>query len=409
MSISIKSKSVLISGASIAGPTLAYWLNTYGFNVTVVEKAPVLRSGGYRIDVRGKAVDVVERMGVMPAIRKVAPDVRGTSIINSKGKRIVDFDDPNVFGMRQANDAEIMRGDLANILYDVTKDEVEYIFNDSIFSITETGENIKVTFRNTPARTFDIVVGADGLHSNVRSLAFGNDNTFVKNFNYYISIFSIPNFFHLEHWELSYFLTGKIINVYNIDKHHEAKALFMFASDSAFIPQDPGEQKKMLTDHFKDAGWEVAKMLETLRDSEDFYFDSMSQVYMDSLSKGRIVLLGDAGYCPSPASGQGTSLALIGAYILAGELASSQGNYPVAFGSYEQQMRGFIDRNQKLAVENLKQMVPKTKAELWMRNNMMRLFLSLPWRKKILKGLLKKIQNKVDEAANAITLKDYTI
>ncbi len=408
MDTRLTNRNILISGASIAGPALAYWLKKYGFNVTIIEKAPELRSGGYRIDLRGVAIDIAEKMGIMPDIRNACTAMRGSSMVNGKGKRLVNLDDPNIFGMRQTNDTEIMRGDLSCILYEATKSEVEYIFNDSIAAITQTTEQVNVTFRNSPPRIFDLVVAADGLRSNVRKLAFNDSVVSVKDLGYYVSIFTIPNYFGLDHWELSYPSAGRIINVYSTGKCNEAKVFLMFASDTInYDYHDIEQQKQIVADHFRGVDWEVPKMLELMKNASDLFFDSVSQVHMNSLANGRVVLLGDAGYCASPASGQGTSLALTGAYVLAGELAASRGDHDMAFKNYQLEMAGFIKKNQALGREVLKEMVPKSKTHVWFQNNMLRLLLLLPNREKIFKSFLKEMQQHVNEAANAIIIKDY--
>ncbi|WP_183576651.1 FAD-dependent monooxygenase [Mucilaginibacter sp. X5P1] len=408
MNPGIQNKNILISGASIAGPALAWWLNKYDFNVTIVEKAPALREGGYRVDIRGAAADIVERMGLMSDIRKVGTALKGSSLVNKKGKTILELDDPNIFGMRQENDAEIMRGNLANILYQATHHNTEYIFNDSITGIFQTGKDVTVTFKNAAPRNFDLVVGADGLHSNVRNIAFGGDHSFVKDLDYYVSICTIPNYFKLDHWEISYPSAGKLINVYSTHRQQEAKAFFMFASPPIkYNYHDIAQQKNILVTHFRDAGWETEKLMQQMHSADDFYFDSVSQVHMDSLSKSRVVLLGDAGYCPSPASGQGTSMALVGAYVLAGELAAANSDHFTAFLKYEWEMKGFIRKNQQLGLSVLKEMIPKSKMQVWFQNTMLRLLTHSPWKNRVLKGILGKIQSDVEDAANAIELKDY--
>ena len=404
----IYSKNILISGASIAGPALAWWLNQYGFNVTVVEKAPELRKGGYRIDLRGVATDVAQRMDILNQVKELNTAMRGSSMINAEGKRYADLNDPNIFGMRQDTDVEIMRGELSGILYAETKDETEYIFDNSITALTQTDECVTVTFKHGEQRDFDLVVAADGLRSNVRGLAFDQEKASIDHLGYFISVFSIPNDYNLDHWELNYPAVDKIVNIYSTGKNREAKVLLMFAAPNTnYDHRDIAQQKQMVIDQFKNEGPAISNILEAIHDTPDFYFDAISQVKAESLSNGRVVLLGDAGYCPSPASGQGSSLAMVGAYVLAGELAASFGNHETAFANYESQMRWFVKANQQLGLTVLKDMVPKSKKQLWLQTVMLRLMLKLPGKEKLLRGFLKEMQRSVDEAANAIELKNY--
>ncbi|MGN8068679.1 FAD-dependent monooxygenase [Mucilaginibacter sp. 22184] len=404
----IYNRNILISGASIAGPALAWWLNRYGFNVTVVEKAPELRKGGYRIDLRGVATDVTERMGILNQVRELNTAMRGSSMINAEGKRYADLNDPNIFGMRQDTDVEIMRGELAGILYAETKDQTEYIFDNSITALTQTDNGVTVTFKHGEQRDFDLVVAADGLRSNVRGLAFEQEKTSIDHLGYFISVFSVPNDHNLDHWELNYPAVDKIINIYSTGKNREAKVMLMFAAPAVdYDHRDIARQKQMVINHFKHEGPVVSTILEAIHDTPDFYFDAISQVKTENLSNGRVVLLGDAGYCPSPASGQGSSLAMVGAYVLAGELAAAFGNHQIAFANYESQMRWFVKANQRLGVTVLKDMVPKSKKQLWLQTAMLRVMLKLPGKEKLLRSFLKEMQRTVDEAANAIELKNY--
>jgi len=404
MALALKNKHILISGASIAGPALAYWLTRYGFSVTVVEKAPAIREGGYRVDIRGTAVDIVERMGLFDEIKAKESTMRGSSVVNRKGERLVNFDDPNLFGMRQERDVEIMRGDLANVLYEATREEVNYIFDDTIVCFEEVDDRVLVQFKRGEARIFDLVVGADGLHSRVRSLAFEEDRTCIHHLGYYVAVFGVPNTFNLDHWELLYSSNGKAVNVFSMNEQEEAKVYCLFSTTEPvkYHHQDIPAQKKILLDHFRQEEGFITELLPYLSDTDDFYFDSISQVRLSALSSGRTVLLGDAGYCASPASGQGTSLALVGAYILAGELAKTAGEHTVAFAAYEQEMRTYIEKNQELGVWALEEMVPHSRKQAWFQLFMLRVLIRLPWRKQILKSFLKKIQETVDAAANAI-------
>jgi 2-polyprenyl-6-methoxyphenol hydroxylase-like FAD-dependent oxidoreductase len=399
----MKNRNVLISGASVAGPALAYWLRRHGFNPTVLERASAPRDGGYKIDIRGAAVDVVERMGLAAEIRAASTDMQGASFVNKDGKRVATID-AELFGGRADADVEIMRGDLTKILYEATRRDTEYLFDDSITSLTQVADGVRVTFERTEPRTFDLVVGADGLHSNVRSLAFGDESRFIRDLGCYVSIFTAPNRLDLDRWELLYAVDNRTTNVYSTRQDANLKAAFWFASEPlAYDRRDRAEQQRILTDAFDGVGWAVPELLESAQDAPDFYFDSISQVHMPIWSTGRVTLVGDAGYGPSPASGQGTSLALVGAYVLAGELAAAGGDHQVAFARYEEELRDFVAVNQALGERHVKTIVPRSKRQAWLQTVFLRALPYLPWRGMVLDAMTKPIQ----QAATAITLKDY--
>ena len=397
------SKTVLISGASIAGTTLAYWLRKHGCTPTVVERAPALREGGYKIDIRGAALDVVERMGVMPAIRAVPTDVRGGTIVTAEGKQAASMDG-DTFGGRESHDAEILRGDLNRILFDLTKDDVEYLFDDSIATLADGPDGVTVTFAGGSTRTFDLVVGADGLHSHTRSLAFGPEDKLVRDMGYYVSIFSVPNHLDLDRWEMTYVAPRRTALTYATAREPGAKAMFLFSADEITAGRrDRAQQERLLTDAYAGEGWEVPQLLAGVSSSPDFYFDSLSQVHLESWSTGRVALVGDAAYCASPASGQGTSLALVGGYILAGELAAAGGEHTAGFAAYEREMRPFAERNQKLGPANIKRMVLRSKGQVRFSMAMLALINRLPGKDKMMAKAIEPIQR----AARSITLKNY--
>ncbi|HEY4209146.1 MAG TPA: FAD-dependent monooxygenase [Puia sp.] len=399
---------VLISGASIAGPALAFWLQRYGFDVTVVEKTPAIRPGGYRIDLRGKAVEVAARMGLLDDIRQHHTALKGSSLVNGKGRRYTELGDPNLFGMRRPEDVELMRGHLAHILYQATKDKVTYLFDSAVTSVEESGDRVDVTFKNGAWDSYDYVVGADGLHSAVRRLTFGPDSSFLQHLGFNLCIFSVPNDQHLDHWELLYPMVQKGINVFSTHASADATAFFLFrAPASPLLHRDIEGQKQLLLDNFFNEGPAVRRLLSQMDSASDLYYDNVSQVHMPQLYKGRVVLLGDAGYCPSPASGQGTSLAMVGAYVLAGEMAKKAGDYLGAFAAYQQMMQPFIDQNQQLAETALKGMIPSSRLQLQFQNFMLRLLLHLPGKEKMLRVFFKKMQEAVNKAAQAIDLPNY--
>ncbi|MEV0349517.1 FAD-dependent monooxygenase [Nonomuraea sp. NPDC050680] len=387
--------NILISGASIAGTATAYWLRQHGFTPTVVERAPSIREGGYKVDIRGVALDVVERMGLLEAVRARSTDMRIATHYDGKGRRIAEMD-ADLFGGREGADAEIMRGDLNELLYDLTRDDVEYLFDDSITGIAEDGT---VTFERSAPRRFDLVVGADGMHSNTRGLVFGAESAFVRDLGYYISICTVPNRLGLDREEAVHAAPGRTANVYSTKQDSHAKALFMWSSQPlAYDRRDLAQQKELLAQAMAGVEWEVPALLEAVRGSTDFYFDSVSQIHMDRWSKGRVVLVGDAAYCASPASGQGTSLALVGAYVLAGELASGGG-----VDGYEREMRAYVDANQQLGPANVKGMVLPSRAVIWFQTRMLRLLPHLPGRDR----MIDRVTGPMARAATAITLKSY--
>jgi 2-polyprenyl-6-methoxyphenol hydroxylase-like FAD-dependent oxidoreductase len=244
------------------------------------------------------------------------------------------------------------------------------------------------------------VVGADGLHSNVRELAFGESSRFSTYLGYHVAIFTAANFLELDHWALVYNEPGKAVGAYSARQTTELKANLAFASPPLkYDHRNPHEQKQLVAAAFAGVGWQTPRLLEAMWEAPDFYFDSMSQIRMDRWSDGRVTLVGDAGYGPSPLSGQGTSLAVVGAYILAGELHAADGDHEVAFAAYEREMRPFVEENQRLAQFGGGLIAPRHQWQIWLRNRLIPILVSDPVRK--------RFPNRIQRAANAITLKDY--
>jgi 2-polyprenyl-6-methoxyphenol hydroxylase-like FAD-dependent oxidoreductase len=396
-------KNVLISGAGIAGLTCAYWLSRYGFTPTIVERGDTLRTGGYKIDIRGTALQVIQRMGIYDAVCAAATDMQGAYVVDRQGTIISEMSG-DTFGLRSGDDVEIVRGDLCQILMQQVKD-VECIFGDSIQTLSQTPDTVQVEFEKNRPRSFDLVIGADGLHSKVRQLVFGEEPRFTRNLGLYLCVFSVPNYLDLNAWEIEYSDLGKIVNLFSTSAAPDAKAAFGFVSKQVFIDfRDAGQVKQLLMKVYDGIGWEVPRLLQLLPQAPDLYFDSATQICMDSWSQGRVVLLGDAGYCPSPMSGQGTSLALIGAYVLAGELAAACGDFKRAFMQYQQELRLFVQRNQELGVRAAQLMRSGEKNSLfvWLHNFMMRIAPG-SW----VEFFVKRAGRRIAKAANSITLKDY--
>ncbi|MFB9905452.1 FAD-dependent monooxygenase [Allokutzneria oryzae] len=347
-------RNVLICGASVAGPALAYWLRRRGFEVTVVERAPAPRPGGQAIDVRGVALDVVDRMGLLERVRAARTTMRGMQMLDGQGNEIMRSTEMALSSGRfDSGDVELLREDLTGMIYESTRDSVEYVFGDTITALEETGDGVLVSFENAAPRTFDVVVGADGLHSGVRALAFGPESRFVHHLGTYLGVFSAENFLGLDDWQVWVREGNAGYAVYPVRDNKELRVtLGVESGPITHDRRDNDAHRRMLAEALAGVGWETPKLLEAMWTAPDFYFDAMAQVRMDTWSAGRVTLVGDAGYCASPLSGQGTSLALVGAYVLAEELERAGGDHVAGFAAYERRMRPFALANQALATEN---------------------------------------------------------
>jgi 2-polyprenyl-6-methoxyphenol hydroxylase-like FAD-dependent oxidoreductase len=363
-------KRVLISGASIAGPMLAYWLDRYGFDVTVVERADAIRSGGYPIDIRGTAIDAVERMGLLPQLQAAHVDTRKLSFVDAKGAPIGVISPEAMAGGDSSRDIELPRGALTSLLYELTRNvAIRYRFSDSIEALEDNGDGVDVRFKSGNQGRFDIVVGADGMHSHTRALVFGPEKPFSRYLGRCFNLFSLPNYAGLSHEAIMYSEPGRMAGIYAVADTDTLYAIMAFAAEEPpFLSHhDIDEQRKRTAEVFANDGWETSRLVEALRSADDLYFDTVSQIHMPQWSSSRVVLAGDAAHAPSFLSGQGTSLALVGAYVLAGELAT-HADPAEAFTSYERIVRPFAEANQALASSGGSILLPRSQEELDRRN-----------------------------------------
>ncbi|WP_207010516.1 FAD-dependent monooxygenase [Nocardioides aromaticivorans] len=341
--------NVLVSGASIAGPALAHWLHRRGANVTVVEQAPGLRPGGQAVDARGVAKEVIRRMGLDATVRAACTNTQGAYSVDADGNVLETYRAEDDGGDGYVSEIEILRGDLAQILYDDTSPHAEYLFGDRIAGLTQDEDGVDVVLASGVRRRFDLVIGADGLHSALREMVFGPREEFVRHLGLVLAFFTVPNEFGLDGWMYDHQEAGRWAGLRPVPDPSRAIAMLSFpAADFAIDHRDVAAQKQLLHEQMTGFGWETPRILAHVDDSPDFYLDQVAQVVMEDWSRGRVGLLGDAAFSASPMSGAGTGLALVGAYLLAGELAAAGWDAEAGFAAYRERMRDYVDANQEI-------------------------------------------------------------
>jgi len=365
---------ILIVGAGIAGPTLAFWLLKGGHEVTIVEHAPGLRSGGYLIDFWGAGFDVAARMGIVPELRKHGYNFTEARAVDTKGRKVASFD-PSVVIETNDRYLSIPRADLATVIYDALDGKAELLVDDTVRDLDDDGKRVRVTFESGTVRDFDLVAGADGLHSRVRRLAFGPDEQYEKYLGIVFAAFDAEGYPFRD--ELVAMMHAEVgFQAIRLSFRDDATlCLFTVLYDGEF-PTDRASQEALLQAKLADKGWELPTMLEFMSSAKDFYFDSASQILMPSWSKGRIVLVGDAGAAPSFLAGQGSALAMIEAYTLAAELAGTD-DYPQAFARYHERLARLVRSKQDGAVGLGVAFAPKNRFQLFVRNTILKM-MALP-------------------------------
>lgn len=341
-----KHLKILVIGAGIAGPATCYWLRKFGFSPVLIEKSASIRKGGQALDIRGVATDLARDMGIYAQICTMRTQIECGRFVDTTGK-VLHEEHGEKFGFRQDDEVEILRGDLVEILMHTIAD-VPCYFNQSILSIDQNEDKVIVSFKDGKIENYDLVIAADGIHSATRRLVFAKNEYQLIHLGSYLSTFTIPNYLGLTHMDLECEANHKLVSINSDNDPKVARAGFMFRSKHILKDiRDENEQKQFLCDTYRDFGWETENIFSYMPESDDFYFDAITQVKMDNWTKGRVALVGDAGYCPSPLSGQGNNLAFVGAYILAGELKAANGNHLEAFARYNFLLRSFVDANQQ--------------------------------------------------------------
>ncbi|MFD9697851.1 FAD-dependent monooxygenase [Lentzea sp. NPDC059081] len=389
---------ILVSGASIAGPVLAWWLTRYGHEVTVVERSPVLRkTGGHAVDLFQPAMTISEKMGVLPRIESRATGTEQLTFLREGTRRPITGDATKIFAAASDRHVEIMRDDLSEIYYDATRADVEYLFGDSITAIGD-----EVTFEQGAPRSFDLVIGADGLHSNVRRLVFGEvEKQFI---GAYLAVLSVPREEGVPGAMTGHVGPGRSAAVYGARHLDDARAVFLFRSpELSYHHRDVARQKQLLREAFAGLHPQVDEWMSYLDTDRAFYFDSITQLRSDTWTRGRVALVGDAAYCPGPAIGGSTSLAVVGAYVLAGELATSP-DHATAFARYEDEMRELVHASRAFALGMATTLIPSTRLGVWALTRGMQVATRLPsW----LVRPLAKLNSKGVRLHDSMPVKDY--
>lgn len=366
---------VLISGASIAGPTVGYWLTRYGFEVDIVEQSSFIRIGGYPIDIRGSAIGIVERMGLLPQVRERSFEGRAMTMLDKDGEMLVVDKADRIMSSVTGFDVEIPRGDLSTLLYDASAEAgCRYRFNDRIETLNQDDLKVQVTLASGSTAEYDYVIGADGTHSATRELIFGDEAPFIHHLGYCFVAFSMPNSFRLKNEAFMISTVGKMAGLIHNPGEDRASGIFTIADETIGVRElwDPERRLAIVEERFNDLGWHVPQMIEYMKHAGDVFADLVCQVRIPTWSKGRVVLVGDAAHAPSFITGQGSSLALTSAYILAGELASQRDDPAGALAAYEREARPFAEKNQELTGKGRWQIIPANGAIEKIRNEYLR-------------------------------------
>jgi 2-polyprenyl-6-methoxyphenol hydroxylase-like FAD-dependent oxidoreductase len=367
---------IIINGTGIAGPTLAFWLRKAGHEVLLVEAAPQLRSGGYVVDFWGVGYDVAEKMGLLPRLTELGYQAREAHFVDRHGRNCGGFPVDAVSPLVNGRYTTVRRSDLAASIYAALEGKVETIFGDSIASIEEAPGFARVTFDHSPPREADLVVGADGLHSRVRRLAFGPDEAFEVTLGYYVAAFEIAGYRPRNELVIvSHTVPGRQISRFPL---RDDKTLFLCVFRDEYLttecPSTEQERKAVVTDVFADVGWEWPQILAALPNVQEIYFDRVSQIRMARWTKGRTALVGDAAACVSLMAAQGAALAMAEAYVLASELRNCGGDHSAAFARYQERMMPFVRRKQTSAAKFASAFAPRTALGITFRNLVTRLF-----------------------------------
>ncbi|MBF6331270.1 FAD-dependent monooxygenase [Nocardia transvalensis] len=374
---------ILVSGGGIAGNAVALQLLRAGIRVTVVERAAAPRPGGQAVDLRGPSREVADRMGLMPGIDKLRVHEVGWAYADDNGKVYARMTSDMFGGEGPAAEIEISRGDLNQVLLDLLAEQggdLDYRYGDRIEAVDQDDHGVEVAFASGRSERFDLLVGADGVHSATRQLVFGPEERFATHLGGYMSFFTLPTPAGMEEgWLTGVTVPGGFFGIRPDRDPATAKAIIALRADAdPALHRDATAQQRFIRERLADARWRAPLILDAMGEAPDFYFDELARIDMPTLSSGRVTLLGDAGFCGSPLTGMGTAMALVGAYILAGEIAAAPGDLPAALARYEQKVTPFLDKAKQLPGGGITSLCPNTRLGVYLARTLMRVVTSRP-------------------------------
>ncbi|MBB5916313.1 2-polyprenyl-6-methoxyphenol hydroxylase-like FAD-dependent oxidoreductase [Nocardia transvalensis] len=395
MNTSAHTPRVLVSGGGIAGNAVALQLLRAGIPVTVVERAATPRPGGQAVDLRGPSREVAERMGLMPGIRKYQLHELGMCYVDAAGREFASMPMEMFDGKGPVAEIEITRGDLNQVLLDALTaagGDLDYRYGEWIEALRQDDSGVEVTFGSGRTERFDVVVGADGVHSATRRLAFGPEERFATFLGGYMAFFTVPTPPDVRPgWFALHAVPSAAVGIRPDGDPSTSKAIITLRTDAnPALRRDVSAQRQLVRDMLAPAGWHAPMVLEEMRSTPDFYFDELARIDMPTLSAGRVTLAGDAGYCGSPMTGMGTAMALVGAYILAGEIAATPADVPAALARYEEKVTPFLDEAKQLPGGGIKMMLPHSRIGAAAARTAARVMMSRPLRPVMMKAMFSK-------------------